>query len=103
MRTAIYVESDPEREIDMSRIILVAAIVWVACAVNISGAFAQGAWCEANCKALCTKIWGSAGAAGCFAQIPCASYAGRACAPAAVVNARYITYCHANQGKGTCR
>jgi len=63
----------------------------------------QGAWCEANCKALCTKIWGSAGAANCFAQIPCANYIGKACAPAAVVNARYITYCHNNKGKGTCR
>lgn len=87
----------------MRRAVLIAAAIFIAYAVNISTTLAQGAWCEANCKALCTKIWGSAGAANCFAQIPCANYAGKACAPAAVVNARYITYCHANQGKGTCR
>ena len=87
----------------MRKIILVAAIFLVAFAASVGDAFTQGAWCEANCRALCTKIWGSAGASQCFAQIPCANYAGRACAPAAVVNARYITYCHANQGKGTCR
>lgn len=60
-------------------------------------------WCEANCKSLCTKIYGSAGAANCFAQIPCANYAGRACAPQAVVNARYVIYCHSHKGTGTCR
>jgi hypothetical protein len=72
-------------------------------AMSAQASFAQGAWCEANCKSLCTKIWGAAGAAQCFAQIPCANYAGRQCAPAAVVNARYTVYCHNNRGKGTCR
>lgn len=76
----------------------------VACGASVSSTWAQqGAWCEANCKALCTKIWGSAGAANCFAQIPCSNYVGKACAPAAVVNARYTVYCHNNSGKGTCR
>ena len=79
---------------------LLASVVLAAIGGN---ARAQGAWCEANCKALCTKIYGKAGAASCFAQIPCANYAGRACAPAAVVNARYVTYCHGHKGTGTCR
>jgi hypothetical protein len=88
---------------NMRRAVLIAATVFIAYAVNISTTLAQGVWCEANCKALCTKIWGGAGAADCFARIPCSNYAGKACAPAAVVNARHITYCHANPGKGTCR
>jgi hypothetical protein len=66
-------------------------------------AAAQGPWCENNCKSLCTKIYGRAGAAQCFAQIPCANYANRQCAPAAVVNARYIVYCNSHKGTGTCR
>ena len=70
---------------------------------SIDKAQAQGAWCEANCKALCAKIYGRAGAAECYARIPCANYAGKSCAPASVVNARYVTFCHANRGKGTCR
>jgi hypothetical protein len=84
---------------------MLAAAVAVAGIYAMTGgaANAQGDWCEANCKSLCTKIYGPAGAAQCFAQIPCANYAGRKCAPAAVVNARYITYCHNNKGKGTCR
>ena len=85
------------------RIILVALISLAALITINSAALAQGTWCEANCKSLCTKIYGKAGAASCFAQIPCANYAGRACAPAAVVNARYITYCHGHKGTGTCR
>ena len=86
----------------MRKAVLIAIVV-VAYAFINNTANAQGAWCEANCKSLCTKIWGPAGAANCFAQIPCSNYAGKACAPAEVVNARYITYCHANKGKGTCR
>jgi hypothetical protein len=86
----------------MRKAVLIAIVV-VACAFINNPANAQSAWCEANCKSLCTKIWGPAGAANCFAQIPCSNYAGKACAPAEVVNARYITYCHANKGKGTCR
>lgn len=66
-------------------------------------ASAQGAWCEANCVSLCTKIYGKAGAAPCIASIPCVNYRGRPCAPASVVNARHITYCHNNPGKGLCR
>lgn len=50
-------------------------------------ASAQGAWCEANCVSLCTKIYGRAGAAPCIASIPCVNYRGRPCAPASVVNA----------------
>ena len=82
---------------------LVVVVALIASAVFARASFAQGAWCEANCKSLCTKIYGRTGAASCFAQIPCANYAGRACAPAAVVNARYITYCHGHKGTGTCR
>jgi len=67
------------------------------------GALAQGAWCEANCKALCLKIYGKSGAGECIARIPCRNYAGKPCAPASVVNARYVTFCHSNPGKGTCR
>jgi hypothetical protein len=64
-----------------------------------------GAWCEANCKDLCRKIYGRAGASECFATIPCANYAGRKCAPADVVQSRYVVYCHNNKGKAgtTCR
>jgi hypothetical protein len=80
--------------------IVVATIITVPVA---GSAFAQGAWCEANCKALCTKIYGKSGAAQCFASIPCSNYAGKACASASVVNARYVVYCHSNPGKGTCR
>ena len=83
---------------------IIYAVIGVAFyAMNANPAAAQGAWCEANCKSLCTKIYGRSGAARCFAQIPCANYAGRQCAPAAVVSARYVVYCHNNRGKGTCR
>jgi hypothetical protein len=82
---------------------LIASATLLVGAIFAQESSARGAWCEANCKSLCTKIYGRAGAASCFAQIPCASYAGRACAPAAVVNARYITYCHGHKGTGTCR
>jgi hypothetical protein len=82
---------------------VIAVIAVALYAMTGQVASAQGDWCEANCKSLCTKIYGRAGAAQCFAQIPCANYAGRKCAPAAVVNARHITYCHSNKGKGTCR
>lgn len=72
----------------------------IIAAVSVGSTWTQqGAWCETNCKALCTKIRGSAGAANCFAQIPCSNYVGKACAPAAVVNARYTVYCHGNPGK----
>lgn len=86
----------------MGRAVIVLAIFMYGTSVGATWS-QQGTWCEANCKALCTKIWGSAGAANCFAQIPCSNYAGKACAPASVVNARYTVYCHGNQGKGTCR
>lgn len=86
----------------MGRAVLVPAIFMYGASVNSSWA-QQGAWCEANCKALCTKTWGSAGALNCFAQIPCSNYVGKACAPTAVVNARCTVYCHNNQGKGSCR
>ena len=66
-------------------------------------AWAAGTWCEANCKALCIKIYGRAGAADCFARIPCSNYAGKACASAAVVNARAIVYCHSHPGTGVCK
>jgi hypothetical protein len=68
-------------------------------------ATAQGAWCEANCKDLCRKIYGSSGAVQCFAAIPCADYKGRTCAPGKVVEARYVVYCNSNKGKAgtTCR
>ena len=79
------------------------AVAVVFYVLTANPAAAQGAWCEANCKSLCMKIYGGAGAAQCFAQIPCANYADRQCAPAAVVNARYTVYCHNNRGKGTCR
>lgn len=72
----------------LKAIILLVAIL-ATCAASVSPAGAQqGAWCEVNCKALCTKIWRSAGAANYFAQIPCSNYVGKACAPASVVNAR---------------
>jgi hypothetical protein len=89
-----------------SSILWVAAISAAALGSMATGpADAQGAWCEANCKALCRKIYGSAGAIQCFAQIPCSDYVGRTCAPDKVVEARYIVYCNANKGKAgtTCR
>lgn len=79
------------------------AIATVASLIFMNAVNAQGAWCEANCKSLCTKIYGKSGAAECIAKIPCANYAGKKCAPNAVVNARHVTYCHSNPGKGTCR
>jgi hypothetical protein len=73
---------------------------------SIPASAQQGSpWCEANCKDLCRKIYGSKGAAECFATIPCANYVGRQCAPAKVVEARYVVYCNSNKGKAgtTCR
>jgi len=83
--------------------LLVVAVAAGLYAMSSQVASAQGAWCEANCKALCTKIYGRAGARSCFAAIPCSNFSGRPCAPASVVNARYVTYCHNNRGQGTCR
>jgi hypothetical protein len=83
----------------MSRAILVIFLVIFGSGL----VHAQSAWCENNCKVLCTKIYGRAGASACFAQIPCANYAGKACAPSSVVNARYVVYCHGHKGVGTCR
>lgn len=57
-------------------VFMFAALVVYGASVG-SGTAQQEAWCEANCKALCT-IWDSAGAAKCFAQIPCANYVGKA-------------------------
>lgn len=50
----------------MGRAVLVLAIFMYEASVSSNWA-QQGAWGEANCKALCMKIWGSAGAANCFA------------------------------------
>ncbi|SDG44365.1 hypothetical protein SAMN05216338_1001322 [Bradyrhizobium sp. Rc2d] len=82
------------------RTAFLAIFVFAIVVTNVGTTWAQqGAWCEANCKALCTKIWGSAGAASCFAQIPCSNCVGKACASAPVVHARYTVSCHNNPGK----
>jgi hypothetical protein len=87
----------------LGAVLATAAILLVA---STPGSAQQGSpWCEANCKDLCRKIYGSKGAAECFATIPCSNYVGRQCAPAKVVEARYIVYCNSNKGKAgtTCR
>jgi hypothetical protein len=86
----------------MNHLIFAVVVLTITIVAAPNRANAQSAWCEANCKTLCTKIWGKGGAPICFANIPCHNYAGRRCASADVVNARYKSFCQKNSGKGTC-
>ena len=75
--------------------VITALFAFLMFSVNVQ---AENAWCEKNCVTLCQKIYG-AGAAPCIAKYQCAQYAGRQCASASYVQARYVVYCGNHAGE----
>lgn len=64
----------------MGRAVLVLALVMYGASLSSTWA-QQGAWCEANCKTLCTKIWECWSRELIRADLPGSNNIGKSCAP----------------------